>query len=284
MKFKTLLIAGVSLAAGSLQAATLNVYYDMTTAASGTNRPQNVVNPGSYETSGSWGGTTTDNSPSTDGYASFAGGSGSILWGGNWTNAATKTEGSTASDGFALGFMMRFDGFNDGSQNNGSIFTSSKNNANSLKLGLKNVSQSEGTAQIDFSQTNQSGSGTGNDAPTISLNSWYYVGLSQWNGGNYQLFLCDLATGTTTTIDLGSSAAANWGNVQFFQHPGSTNQAGALDEVKLWALSGDDTASTPHDLFATEANKAMSILVPEPATATLGLLGLASLLMRRRRS
>lgn len=179
--------------------------------------------------------------------------------------------------------MMKFDRFNDASNNAGSIFTSDKNNGNSLKLGLKNVSTSEGTAQITFSQTNVGG-GTGNDAPNISTNNWYYGGLSKYQSGNYQLFLCDLATGTATTLDLGASAATGWGNVQFFQNPESANQAGALDEMKLWALSGDDTASTPDELFAGEAGKAMGILAPEPATAALGLPGLASLMMRRRRS
>lgn len=91
--------------------------------------------------------------------------------------------------------MMKFDRFNDASNNAGSIFTSDKNNGNSLKLGLKNVSTSEGTVQITFSQTNVDG-GTGNDAPNISTNNWYYGGLSKYQSGNYQLFLCDLATGT----------------------------------------------------------------------------------------
>lgn len=279
--FKNLFFTVAVFAAGNLQAATLNVYYDMTTAASGGNKPQNTANPGTYETSGSWAGTSVQNSPSTDGYASFNGSS--VLWGGNWTNAATKTDASTNSQGFALGLMMKFDSFNNGSNNAGSIFTSNKNSVNSLKLGLKNVSVSEGTAQIDFSQTNIGGS-TGNDAPTISTNNWYYVGLSKYQGGNYQLFLCDLATGTTTTLDLGTSTATGWGGVQFFQNPGSANQTGSLDEVKLWALSSDDTSSTAGELFASEAGKAMSVLAPEPATATLGLLGLASLMMRRRRS
>lgn len=52
---------------------------------------------------------------------------------------------------------------------------------------------------------------------------------------------------------------------------------GGLDDVKVWNVTDQADAE---GIMRTEASR----LIPEPSTVTLGLAGLAALMLRRRRT
>ncbi|WP_290504916.1 PEP-CTERM sorting domain-containing protein [Akkermansia sp.] len=128
------------------------------------------------------------------------------------------------------------------------------------KIGIANNGSSSGRPASGLSST------------AIDFNSPFSLTLSVQAGGAYSVFITQ--NGTTQTV--------SWPNMA---------QAGNLDQLYIgcWAtLNGNQSSPTVSGLSfwegaATQDDLAAIINVPEPATASLSLLGLGALLLRRRR-
>lgn len=196
---------------------------------------------------------------------------------GTWTSNATNTKkngldvsslnlsGAADSSGYTVNInFAKATNF----QNYASIFCASiqgtsGNNANSM------LARYEGNNKIGLINN---GSSTGRPAisDAINFNDPFSLTLSVQAGGSYSLFITQ--NGTTQSM--------SWGT-----------QTGTLGELYIgcWSsLPGNQCSPTVSGLSfwegaATQDDLAAIINVPEPATASLSLLGLGALCLRRRR-
>ncbi len=156
------------------------------------------------------------------------------------------------------------------------IFGGGSVNSNAPKLGIGP------DGQIKFSLHNNGSASLDSSGNVIPISQWTQIGFS----------LTANATGGANTLTLyvnGIAVASNndyrqtmeWSNRSALCEGSDATTSGrfngGLDDVKVWSVADQADAES---VMRTEAGR----LIPEPSTVTLGLAGLAALMLRRRRT
>lgn len=159
-------------------------------------------------------------------------------------------------------------------------------NTSSANQGdFKGIFSNNDSSTDDFSFQFDSNSGTyrlvSKDNPTATFgtptaDTWENLVLQKFGGSNARIYF--------NGVQVGGNLGFNPGGLQEYRigiNRNSDNSfLGLIDNVQIW----DDSEVDPADIFA--AGPGFNATIPEPATATLGLIALGGLgaLTRRRRA
>ncbi len=144
-------------------------------------------------------------------------------------------------------------------------------NGSTNKLVVYSMTATDG--QSSYTQTGFTNGGDTGFA--IGSNTWTYLGITVQD--NIWTFYQTTASGTTLlgTLDAGTTFT---GNVTFLKGGGTQG-----DNLYMDNFAAYDGVLTANDFTYLAANP-MPVTIPEPATCTLSLLGLAALAARRKRN
>ena len=226
--------------------------------------------PMDSETAGITGGalTTLVNSTYRDGglFGSGASKAGSGQWGISLGSSMDVTNSWSFS-------FFSYIGNNQASNQWGSALIATGNNAyaDSFSNGFQVYLKGETGNGLVVKGGNASG--TDITGTSYARDSWNHIGLSYSNGVMSVFINGVKATDITTSYNAGASFS------QLLNHGAAKATANTgVKEISLWdqALTADQMM-----LLATGTSP---LNIPEPATASLGALGLAALFLRRRRA
>ena len=171
---------------------------------------------------------------------------------------------------------------------------------NGADLTVGNVKKFQGGCSIDIDQSSTltfNSYDGGNDGERTTLNNYGTFNLASSNGSSYNAKIASLTA--TLTLDGGTASGVTASGHQILTRNlvtlGSNMSFDGTDTSleMLSGIAGIDSLTAVDDLTNAEVGSYMitkdgngysvSYVVPEPAAASLSLLGLAGLAMRRRR-
>ena len=266
------------LAFGPLSQAAMVLYYnfDNDTGASGSatsNSAGGAIGNGTY-TAGTSGGTTAIVSSQAGVYGMNTGTLGGNALSltpnanGNFGTQAPHINTGSAASSFGFGSNTNYTAmawvrFSNQIGDN-MIFGQDpgNNNVASLHLGSRDATYHSGHWADDF------------QAGTTDTANWHHVAYTNTAAGTQEIFVDGVSIGSgpgnTGNPTGGNFVVAN--NLLIGTSGSAGSFSGLIDEVKVF-----DTVLTSGDIVME------SVIVPETSAAALGLLGLAGLLLRRRR-
>ena len=145
--------------------------------------------------------------------------------------------------------------------------TSVNNNAPKLGIGPD--------GQLKFSLQNDGSASLASAGNVIPISQWTQIGFSL-TANTLTLYVNGVAVASNTNYN----KTMTWSNKNALCEGADSTTSGrfngGLDEIKVWSVTDQADAE---GVMRTEAGR----LIPEPSTVTLGLAGLAALMLRRRR-